>query len=68
MNKNIEEYSFITTNDLETRKILLKLGLTEFSVNRQQNHEDFYFVNEPKKLEKAEFEKMKLHFTSMLTF
>lgn len=53
---NIKNKNFLLTKDDEVRVVLLKQGLIE--LNKQDEY--YVFVNEPKKLNSIQFEKLNM--------
>ncbi len=65
----MDKSNFIIAHDEKTRTELKILGLTEFSMERLANGEtNYYFVNEPKKMQKFNFSHKKLSYTNKLNF
>ena len=60
----IEKKNFIVTNDEKTRDTLLMNGFVEVN----DNSKNYVFVNEPKKLMRFDYSKLKISFTNKLHF
>lgn len=60
-NKNT---NFIVTTDKKTKEILILNGFAEI----KNNSGNYVFVNEPKKLMKFDYSKLKIAFTNKLHF
>lgn len=60
----IENKNFIITTDEKTRETLILNGFTEVNDNSGK----YVFVNEPKKLVKFDYSKLKISFTNKLYF
>lgn len=60
----IKNKNFIITTDEKTRETLVLNGFTEIG----DNSGNYVFVNEPKKLMKFDYSKLKISFTNKLHF